>query len=308
MAFKDKLKTLFQRKGNEDESITTPSLASKEEREELMTQLDGNFSHVGQSLDQLNDHLNTTKSFLADIAATQQELPEFLKQHGAISKQLVDSSAETQAAQQQLLESLAQHLRERDQNQANLAEHLATLAQQLNQQQDHYQNQLNIVMRFHHSGRRMTLLLILILGGLFIGVLALLLAIVLRLPPFDQVLANHHNVGQQTVTALTPETLRQQSLPRSSQAFTTPGSALANQALTTDEEVEVTAATVQTSPQPDTMASPLIPPPPPAMVAEIQPTAPEQNTAAAPTPATVESDTQTEPSAQTTNPEEDDLP
>ena len=294
MAFKDKLKTLFHRKDQGEETMTTPSLATKEEREELLTQLDGNFSQVGQSLDMLNEHLSATKDFLADIAATHKELPEFLKQHSDISKQLIESSSSTQAAQNQLVTSLTEHLKERDHNQAALTEHLASLAEKVNQQHDHYQSQLNIVMRFHRSGRRMTLSLIIILGALFIGVLALLLAIVLRLPPFDRVMDRNLSVLpppaateiQSPISKVTtPPSLSPQPPVEQEVETPSPSAVPAQPALSIQEAAPVPSSSPQPAPVPPSSPQP----------------APEPQTQPAPMPASA---------PNTTDPqdEEEDLP
>lgn len=181
MAFKDRISSLFRRVGTgaaaqqaPQESQQAPNTAAREqpdeeERQELVRSLDSGVRQIGEALHHLDRHLVASSETIERAARGLSDLPSLAQQLG----QAADSN-------RQLVDAMTEQLRHRDEAQAAVISSMQRLADGFEDQRRHDQQQVELVLRLHNTGRRMAVLL---LGLAFVGLLVLIcaiLAIVLR--------------------------------------------------------------------------------------------------------------------------------
>ena len=206
MAFRDKITTFFGRKtrskddmvpssaprsGADDDCdqdlepqeqsrLHLPSPATEEERRELVQQMHEDFCLVGSVLDRLGDHVQSSLQVLRDMHGAQQRLPEIMDRQ----LQVADQTAAAARASSEALQGLTTALAQRDQVQEESVIQLKLLAQEMAAQRHHDKERADLLLLAQRSGRRLTAVMLFLLFVLFLGVLALLLAVVLQLGPF----------------------------------------------------------------------------------------------------------------------------
>ncbi len=205
MAFRDKITTFFGRKAKSKDDMATPreygsqmdslsqdqdaeeqsrlhvpSPATEEERRELVQQMHEDFCLVGSVLDRLGDHVQSSLQVMRDMHAAQQRLPEIMDRQ----LQVADQTAAAAQASGAALHSLTEALQRRDETQEQAVIQLKLLAQEMAAQRQHDKERADLLLMAQRSGRRLMAVVLFLLFILFIGVLALLLAVVLQMGPF----------------------------------------------------------------------------------------------------------------------------
>ena len=106
MGIKERLSGIFKGKDAASGGTLHAEPASKEEREQMLTELNGGFQHVGQVLQRLDHSLVEAEQAFQALAESQREMPGMVQ------------------AQTSLLNAIATQLQHRDEAQASMVQQL----------------------------------------------------------------------------------------------------------------------------------------------------------------------------------------
>lgn len=182
MAFKDRITAMFRRgdkRGKADTgSIGEPVEATATREIEAAGEVlhDRSSATITHVLERLDQHLEQGTQSLAAMNETQARLPDMLEKQQLLMTEVTQNAA----ASRQALDALKDYLVSRDEAQQQLLTHVAELTSGYKEQRDHERSQLDLVMTFYRSSRRvMTGLLLFTLIGV-IALIMVILAIVMR--------------------------------------------------------------------------------------------------------------------------------
>ena len=177
-----RLTGLFKRKSKAKEE----QAADQEERQALIGQMSDNFQNMGNTMEQVQDQLSVSNEAM-------QELPELIREHKELCRQVSSS----QEVNQGLLTRVQEYFEQRDHVQQEMIDQLHQLKTHLDDQSKSYHDNLQKLSSTYKSGRRMLVITIAIMG--FIGCVLLTLLLVVALRP------DLLGVGQQVQTTRSHE-------------------------------------------------------------------------------------------------------
>ena len=160
-----RLTGLFKRKGKAKEE----QAAEQEERQAIIGQMSDNFQNMGNTIDQVQDQLAISNE-------TMQELPELIREHKELCRQVSSG----QEANQHLLARVQEYFEQRDNVQQEMVQQLQNIQTHMDDQSKAYHDHLNKLSMTYRSGRRFLVVTIAIMGFITCVLLTLLLIVALR--------------------------------------------------------------------------------------------------------------------------------
>jgi hypothetical protein len=153
-----------------------PRTGGDDQRLELLSTLDHGFGQVAGVLHRLDHHLQANTELLSTMQQTNAELPLLLQ----AQQKLVQMVASAERGNQAVLQSLTANLKQRDDVQQAAMRQLGLLTQASHDQRNHYQEQLQLVLRLQRGGRGLMFVLVLISLSVAALFLFLFMAVAMR--------------------------------------------------------------------------------------------------------------------------------
>ena len=160
-----RLTGLFKRKGKAKEE----QAAEQEERQAIIGQMSDNFQNMGNTIEQVQDQLSISNE-------TMQELPELIREHKELCRQVSSG----QEANQHLLSRVQEYFEQRDSVQQEMVQQLQNIQTHMDDQSKAYHDHLTKLSTTYRSGRRFLVVTIAIMGFIACVLLTLLLIVALR--------------------------------------------------------------------------------------------------------------------------------
>lgn len=160
-----RLTGLFKRKGKAKED----QAAEQEERQAIIGQMSDNFQNMGNTMEQVQDQLSLSNE-------TMQELPELIREHKELCRQVSSG----QEANQHLLSRVQEYFEQRDSVQQEMVQQLQNIQTHMDDQSRAYHDHLQKLSSTYRSGRRFLVITIAIMGVITCVLLTLLLIVALR--------------------------------------------------------------------------------------------------------------------------------
>lgn len=154
----------------------SPHTGRDDQRGDLLETLDHGFGQVAGVLHRLDHHLQANTELLSAMQQANAELPMLMQ----AQQKLVQMVASAERGNQAVLQALTANLKQREEVQQAAMRQLGLVTQAAHDQRNHYQEQLQLVLRLQKGGRGMMFFLVLLSSFFAALFLCLFLVVLLR--------------------------------------------------------------------------------------------------------------------------------